>query len=59
MRSGQQYKYTRAVELAEEPPFAGCKTRVDLGREFSAADARPVLADEAFQREAAAVRAAI
>lgn len=44
-----------AVEMPEQPAFAGCKTWVDLGRELPDAG-RPVLDDDEHQRRSAAIR---
>jgi hypothetical protein len=43
------YRAAQAVELPEEPSYAGCRSWVDLGRPLPTDGAVPVLSDEAFR----------
>jgi hypothetical protein len=43
------YRSTQAVEIPEDPQYAGCKSWVELDRELSTEGAVPVLQDEAFR----------
>ena len=43
------YRSAQAVEIPEDPQYAGCKSWVELDRELSTEGAVPVLQDEAFR----------
>lgn len=50
--------YERSVphELAESPSFAGCRSWVDLGTDLPTDGMRPVVAEEVFREQQAAIR---
>ena len=43
------FRAANAVEIPETPAYAGCRTWVELDREWSTTAATPVLADKAFE----------
>jgi hypothetical protein len=44
------------IDVVEHPAYAGCKTWVELDRELSTGGATPVLSDDGFVTEQAAIR---
>ncbi|HEY2910139.1 MAG TPA: DUF1802 family protein [Gemmataceae bacterium] len=53
------YRLKAPVEISERPEYAGCKTWVNLDAAINDADARPVLADAAFDKVLGQLKAAI
>ena len=53
------YRAPRAIDLPESPHFAGCRSWVDLPAELPTDDLVPVLSDEEFARQRAAIHFAL
>jgi hypothetical protein len=49
------YRRPTALEIAESPHFAGCRSWVDLPQPLSTAGLEPVLSDADFERRVAAI----